>query len=130
MNSRELLDAADDLITRTDRDTAGLWPRTSAFLIRMALERVIGDIWVLRGVALRESSMAAQLISLPTYTSPELARRLRATWGALSEACHHHPYELAPTATQLRSWLSEVAAAIGDSGTSITLTSASGSDDD
>ena len=34
--------------------------------------------------------------------------RLHETWGALSRACHHHPYELAPTAAELARWIEVV----------------------
>ena len=31
---------------------------------------------------------------------------------ALSNACHHHPYELAPTSGELTAWISDVATLI------------------
>jgi hypothetical protein len=53
--------------------------------------------------------MRVQLICLKSYLDDdELAARARHTWSALRRACHHHPYELAPTATELRDWLSVV----------------------
>ena len=30
--------------------------------------------------------------------------RIGHAWSALSRACHHHAYELAPTAGELQSW--------------------------
>jgi hypothetical protein len=33
-------------------------------------------------------------------------------WAALSHACHHHPYELSPTAEELERWMDTVEALI------------------
>ena len=53
--------------------------------------------------------MRAQLICLRTYLGDaELAARAGHAWSALSRACHHHPYELAPTAWELDGWFSVV----------------------
>ena len=53
--------------------------------------------------------MRAQLICLRTYLGDaDLAARAGHAWSALSRACHHHAYELAPTATELRAWFSVV----------------------
>lgn len=104
----DLLAAADRLIEIPSRDTTGLWPRTSAFLIRAALEEALTELWQRLGLRMAECSMHAQLVSLPVYVDPPLAQAIRAAWGELSDACHHHPYELAPTAWQLRGWLAVV----------------------
>jgi hypothetical protein len=50
--------------------------------------------------------MRVQLIFLRTYLGDaELAGRAGHAWSALSRACHHHAYELAPTAAELEGWL-------------------------
>jgi len=62
-------------------------------------------LWVRRTLDLEGRSMRAQLICLRTYLGDtNLAARTGHAWSALSRACHHHPYELAPTAAELRSW--------------------------
>lgn len=38
----------------------------------------------------------------------ELADGVRVTRSALSRACHHHPYELAPTVAELSHWITQV----------------------
>ena len=53
--------------------------------------------------------MRAQLLLLPEYAGPDTARRAREAWTGLARAAHHHPYELAPTAAELRSWHTLVA---------------------
>ena len=62
-------------------------------------------LWELRTLDLEGCSMRAQLICLRTYLGDaNLAARTGHAWSALSRACHHHPYELAPTAAELQSW--------------------------
>jgi hypothetical protein len=103
------MDMAHGLLRRTDPATAGLWPRASALLARQALEAVLFRLWQRRGLDLQGCSMRAQLICLRTYLGDvDLAARTGHAWSALTRACHHHPYELAPTAAELQSWFSVV----------------------
>jgi hypothetical protein len=54
--------------------------------------------------------MRTQLICLRSYLGDApLASRAGHAWSALRRACHHHPYELAPTAAELSSWFAVVA---------------------
>jgi hypothetical protein len=100
---------ARGLIGREDPDTAGLWPRASALLASRALEYTLQRLWERRTLDLRNCSMRVQLICLRTYLGDaDLAARAGHTWSALSRACHHHPYELAPTAAELQGWLAVV----------------------
>jgi len=104
-----LLDLADGLLHRADPATAGLWPRASALLALQALEASVLRLWERRTLDLRACPMRAQLICLRTYLGDvSLAARTGHAWSALSRACHHHAYELAPTAGELRSWFSVV----------------------
>lgn len=106
---RDLLELARALLRRADPATAGLWPRASALLARQALQRSVLDLWERRGLDLQGCSMRAQLICLRSYLGdPDLAARAAHAWSALSRACHHHPYELAPTAGELDGWFSAV----------------------
>ena len=53
--------------------------------------------------------MRAQLACLPDYLADRsLAADVAFTWGTLSEACHHHAYDLGPTASELEGWLDAV----------------------
>ena len=105
----ELLDMAGVLLRRADPATAGLWPRASAILARQALEAGVVRLWDSRTLDLQACSMRGQLICLRTYLGDaDLAARTSHAWSALSRACHHHPYELAPTTDELRGWLSVV----------------------
>lgn len=104
--SAELLATASDLLTRTDSSTAGLWPRAAALLARQALEAALDEFWREKGLALDDCSMRPQLICLPRFLEDEtLATSLGHAWSALTHACHHHPYELPPTAGELQQWI-------------------------
>lgn len=106
---RGLLEMADRLLGRADPATAGLWPRASALLALQALEAGLCRLWKRRALELHGCTMRTQLICLRSYLGDGgLAARASHAWSALSRACHHHPYELAPTAAELGSWLSVV----------------------
>jgi hypothetical protein len=97
------------MLARVDPDTAGLWPRAASLLARQALEGALHRLWERRRIDLHGGPMRVQLICLRTYLDePELAARAGHAWSALSRACHHHPYELAPTAAELQGWFSVV----------------------
>ncbi len=106
---RDLLAMADRLLGRADPATAGLWPRASALLGLQALETSLLRLWKSRALDLHGCTMRTQLICLRSYLEDSsLAARAGHAWSALSRACHHHPYELAPTSAELGSWLSVV----------------------
>jgi hypothetical protein len=107
--SRVVLSLARGMLARVDPDTAGLWPRASALLACRALEVTVNRLWERRTLDLQGCPMRVQLICLRTYLGDaDLAARAGHAWSALSRACHHHPYELAPTAAELRGWLAVV----------------------
>jgi hypothetical protein len=103
------LDLAERLLGRAEPSTAGLWPRAAALLAREALESCVERQWTWRALDLRGCTMATQFICLRSYLhDPRLAARAGHAWSALDRACHHHAYELAPTAGELRSWFAVV----------------------
>lgn len=114
----DLLDTARELLSRSDAKAKGLWPRAAAHLCRQALEATVQEFWKERLPGLETTSMRAQLACLPVYLNHELAGRATYAWSTMSSACHHHVYELAPSAAQLRAWLaitSELAAEVANS---------------
>jgi hypothetical protein len=109
MTPTETLAMAQALLERADAKTAGLWPRAAALLARQAMEQGLDDYWRERGLALDEFGTRPQLICLREYLGDDaLAGRAHHTWAALSEACHHHPYELAPGHAELTAWIDTV----------------------
>lgn len=116
----DLLRLAEDLLRRSDPATAGLWPRASSLLALQALEASLARLWEGQDLDLRGCTMPTQLICLRSYLDDaRLAARTGHAWSALHRACHHHAYELAPTAGELQSWLSVVGDLIRASGSPI-----------
>jgi hypothetical protein len=107
----EVLAVARDLLRTPEASTAGLWPRAAALLARQALEMALDEYWKARGLGLELCATHAQLLCLRQYwPDREEAGRIHVAWVALCRACHHHPYELAPTAGELEAWFRAVEA--------------------
>jgi hypothetical protein len=100
----ELLNAADELLSAPRPASAGWWPKAVALLTRQALERSMEALWLSRAPEVAAASKRSQLLCLRSYIDRGLALRAGAVWGALSRACHDHPYELPPTAAELAGW--------------------------
>jgi hypothetical protein len=100
----ELLAAADQLLTSSVPGLGSLWPRACALLIRLALEVTLDRYWARVLPAAATVGMRQQLLLLPLYASNEAASLAREAWLGLAGAAHHHAYELAPTAGELRGW--------------------------
>ena len=57
--------------------------------------------------------MTAELLCLGVWLGNEsIGRRAHYVWSALSRASHYHPYELAPTSSELAAWCDTVAEVI------------------
>lgn len=102
-----LLETADKLLREALPGTGGAWPRAVAFAVRAALELEIGSFWrrVEPGVAV--APMRTQLLLLAAYADNSVAVAASELWHELSRATHHHAYDLAPTAHELRTWHAE-----------------------
>lgn len=101
--------AAARTMLRPDRFTAGLWPRGAALLTRQALESALDELWLRRAPEIAQASARAQLLCLRSYVrQDDIAERVTYVWSALSRACHHHAYELPPTAPELEAWIGTV----------------------
>jgi hypothetical protein len=111
MTPHELLAAARGLMQRPDAPVAGIWPRAAALLARQAIEAAMGEMWASKRQAaeLSGSTMRSQVLCLTAYLDRGVASRAAYLLAALSQACHYHPYELAPTAAELVGWLDETA---------------------
>lgn len=107
----QLVAIARDLLKRASPMTAGLWPRAAALLARNALEMAVDEYWTRKRIPLEPCPTFTQLLCLREYLDDsDLAGRVHHAWNALSRACHHHPYELAPTADELERLFETVAA--------------------
>jgi hypothetical protein len=104
-DSDVLLEAADRLLTEVVPGTRGLWPRIVALVVRAALEQELDTFWLRMEPSIAQASTRAQLLLLTEFAGVETARDAADAWHGLSRASHHHAYELAPEAGELRTWL-------------------------
>lgn len=112
MTGNVRLHYAEQLLGPTVRLT--LWARCSTWLIRLALENALDDLWRSRKPELVECSTRAQLLALAKFRDEDVARRVAELWYTLSRAAHHHAYELAPTGREIRGWLDEARTLIAE----------------
>lgn len=110
--ARSTLKQARKFLEYYDPATAGMWPRAVALLARQALEECVRNFWQATAPAVCGCSTRAQLLSLTEYVEDEISEEARHTWNALSRACHHHPYEMAPTSEELARWLTSAASVV------------------
>jgi hypothetical protein len=109
VTTRELLYRAIDLLERPSADTVGLWPRATAVLARQALERGLTDVLSAKVGGIQRASVRAQLLCLRIFLEDTAtADEVNLAWWALTRACHHHSYELPPTAAELRALIDTV----------------------
>jgi hypothetical protein len=110
-SAHALLRAARDILAQPTTVSAGVWPRAAAHLCRQALESGLAAYWSKRMPGVETLPLRAQLLCLPScFDDPQLSRTISYTWAALSNACHHHVYELAPTAAEIGGWIDTVEA--------------------
>jgi hypothetical protein len=74
--------------------------RTAALLGRMALEHIVSDDCARVGVETRPT-MRTKLICVRVLLDAERGQLASVAWAGLSNACHRHAYELAPTAGEV-----------------------------
>jgi hypothetical protein len=109
MTPAQTLATARHLLQRPSARTTGPWPRAAALLARQALEQAVDDFWRARSPGLDRLPMRPQLLCLSSYLPTEgVAARVTHTWSSLSSVCHHHPYELSPSASELLAWIDAV----------------------
>lgn len=102
MTPAQLLERARALVAQPSPGTAGLWPRAAALLARQAIEAAMAQLWAARAPGVAALTARAQLTCLPEYLRDErLAGEVAFAWARLSDACHHHAYDLGPTASEL-----------------------------
>lgn len=104
--ARLRLEHAESLLR--GRELADVWPRCAAWLIRLALEHALNGFWRARHPELVAASKRTQLLALAAVADGVVQQQATQLWSRLSRAGHHHHYELAPTASELRDWIDEV----------------------
>jgi hypothetical protein len=104
MTPTDLLAEADRLLTTVVPGTRGRWPRACAWLTRLALEQALDEYWSRTLPEAVNCGVRPQLLMLPRYTGASTAAQAAEAWYGLARATHHHAYDLAPTAAELRRW--------------------------
>jgi hypothetical protein len=108
-DARALLRHARHLLERGLPGQPGIWPRACALLARQALEDALASYWEATShPSLQEATARSQLICLRELAGIEIAAPVAASWLGLSNACHLHAYELAPTAGEVARWLGAI----------------------
>ena len=108
MSPREIALAARRLLEDAGALPRGTWPRAVAVLARQAVEAAVAQRLAARAPGLEQCSRATQFHCLRYVDDSADAVLAHQTWAVLSHACHHHAYDLAPTAGELRAWLDDV----------------------
>ncbi|RJO80076.1 hypothetical protein D5S18_01650 [Nocardia panacis] len=111
---QERFSAADGLLDGSVSDAGGLWSRATAWILRLALEQSVDELWLRVAPELVRCPMRAQLLALRFFAGRQTAAQVATIWSALSRAAHHHDYELAPSVTELRRWREQTARLAGD----------------
>lgn len=85
--------------------------RRACWLARAALEELILELLRARGIEAEEASERSKLACLEgAYADDrDLTFRAEFAWNRLSEACHQHAYQLAPTYSEVKDLIRLVA---------------------
>ncbi|OLZ51896.1 hypothetical protein [Amycolatopsis keratiniphila] len=98
-----LLGHARDMLDGALLVPLGQSSRLSSFLTRQALEEVVHELCQAQGDRLDHPvTMRSRLIFIRARYDSETAALAEGAWSGLCEACHHHSYELTPTAEESR----------------------------
>lgn len=83
--------------------------RIACWFARTALERVVDRLLVGQGVDAGEATMRSRLSCLQVVLDdPALIASAEYTWARLSNACHHHAFQLEPSLVETRHLLENV----------------------
>lgn len=95
-----LLEQASDVLQRAAPHSN----RAACWITRAALERAVDDLLEARRLSAAAASMRSKLIVLQVAFEQDgdLAALADHAWTRLSRACHHHAFELAPSATEVQ----------------------------
>lgn len=108
--ARQVIAAARIAVRNPDAGLDDAWPRAAALLARQALELAVEALLVDRIPEVGAVSMRVQVACVGELVGPGDAHEAAWLWARLSTACHHHPYDLAPTGDELSEWIDRVGA--------------------
>ena len=103
-----------ELMLDGNAGAAGSAARLAAFLARQALEQLVTQRLSALEIDAPRATMRSKLVILRSLDTTDRADAAAVAWNGLSNVCHHHAYELAPTVSEVRH-LCRVAARLLDS---------------
>ena len=113
LRANQLLTAARLVLERDDLGGFANRARGAALLARQSIETALAAYWREVAPGAERASRKAQFVSLRyCLGDARLAASAHQAWAELSSACHHHPYDIAPTATEVLQWIEATAPVI------------------
>jgi hypothetical protein len=109
----DLVGLANRILDGTVKVPGGRSARAAAVVARQALEESVDQRCAELIDGMQRASMRSTIILLRQLDDPVVGHKAQAAWAGLSNACHHHAYELQPTAAEVRSLLKLVAEIAG-----------------
>ena len=108
------MSTADALLSQAQevlQGSASHSTRAACWIARSALEHAVDDLLEAKRLSANEATMRSKLTVLQVAYEqdndvPALADH---AWNRLSQACHHHAFELAPSATEVQHLIQLVA---------------------
>ena len=98
----DLLTLAAAILDGTAAVPRGRAPRAAAAPARQALEEAVDARCAVVAPGLDRPSMRSRLILLRVLDDETIGQQAQVAWDGLSRACHHHAYELQPSALDVR----------------------------
>lgn len=110
-DSEELLRQASSVLA----EATAYSNRAACWIGRAALEGVVDDLLVAYQRDAPDATMRSKLTVLQVAyeQDPDVVMRAEYAWNRLSQACHHHAYELTPAGSEVRHLLDLVATLVG-----------------
>ncbi|PRX50871.1 hypothetical protein B0I33_10122 [Prauserella shujinwangii] len=108
----ELVDHARAVLAGRRGIPAAQRTRAAAILARQALEDTTRRLCTAAGADLPGANERSRLIVLRWFVGEGAADLAGAAWWGLSRLCHHHAYELTPTAGEVAHLVDQVASLI------------------
>lgn len=98
--SSSLIDHSSAVLAEANAHSA----RAACWIARAALESAVDELLDSMKCSAPSASMRNKLTVLQVAcdTADDLPARADYAWNRLSQACHHHAFELSPTATEVR----------------------------
>lgn len=82
--------------------------RAAAVITRQALEAGVGQLCNRWGITDPRANMRSKLVAMRFLGDDTVAELAATAWWGLSNACHHHAYELTPTSAEIERLIDQV----------------------